>query len=93
MNRCAIIEFAALAMIDVFLLAMMGTACVTAGHIMDDLDEAGQLAASVGGMVGIALWTFMLMVFVHLYNHCLSLERRVRRLEKDKEDATDEEGV
>ena len=90
MSRRAIIEFAALAVIDIFLLAMMITACVTAGDMMDDLDEAGKLAASVGGMVGIALWMFMLMVFMHLYDDCLSLERRVRRLEKDKEGASDD---
>lgn len=86
MSRRAIIEFTALAVIDVFLLVMMITACVTAGDMMDDLDEAGKLAASVGGMVGIALWMFMLMVFMHLYDDCLSLERRVKRLEKDKEE-------
>ena len=85
MSRRAIIEFAALAVIDAFLLAMMITACVTAGDMMDDLDEAGKLAASVGGMVGIVLWLFMLMVFMHLYDDYLSLERRVRRLEKNKE--------
>lgn len=81
MNRRAILRFAVIAAIDVFLLAMMITACVTAGHMMDDLDEAGKLAASVGGMVGIALWLFMLMVFVNLYDDKCDLERRMKSLE------------
>ncbi len=81
MNRRAILRFAVIAAIDVFLLAMMITACVTAGHMMDDLDEAGKLAAGVGGMVGIALWLFMLMVFVSLYDDKCDLERRIKSLE------------
>ena len=86
MNRRAILRFAVIAALDVFLLAMMITACVTAGHMMDDLDEAGKLAASVGGMVGIALWLFMLMVFVNLYDSKCDLERRVKKLERDSRD-------
>lgn len=82
MNRRAILSFAGIAAIDVSLLAMMITACVTAGQMMDDLDEAGKLAASVGGMVGIALWLFMLMVFVNLYDDKCDLERRIKSLEK-----------
>lgn len=81
MNRRAILRFAVIAAIDVFLLAMMITACVTAGHMMDDLDEAGKLAGAVGGMVGIALWLFMLMVFVNLYADKCELERRIKSLE------------
>lgn len=90
MNRRAILRFAVIAAIDVFLLAMMITACTTAGHMMDDLDEAGKLAAGVGGMVGIALWLFMLMVFVNLYDDKCDLERRIRRLEKDKKGVSDD---
>lgn len=90
MNRRAILRFVVIAAIDVFLLAMMITACVTAGNIMDNLDEAGKLAASVGGMAAIALWLFMLMVFMNLYDNNCDLERRIRRLEKDKEGASDD---
>lgn len=82
MNRRAILRFAVIAAIDVFLLAMMITACVTAGHMMNDLDEAGKLAGAAGGMVCIALWLFMLMVFVNLYDDKCELERRIKSLER-----------
>lgn len=76
------VTLAGTVILDVTILAFMGASTVTLHGLMGELDEAGEVALRCGGLVGMILWLFSMLIIANQHIELGELEARLDVLEK-----------
>lgn len=81
MNRRMLLAAVGRISIDTMILAAMISACLSLKDLAAGLDEMGQLAFKCGGLVGLVLWLFSILLIFEHKTRIIDLERRIEALE------------
>lgn len=82
MNRKTLLDFIGRISLDSAILIAMICACMMLKGLAADLDEMGQLAFKCGGLVGLILWLFSILLLFEHKRRIIDLEKRVEALEE-----------
>lgn len=76
------VTLAGMVILNVTILAFMVASTVMLHGLMGELDEAGEVAFRCGGLVGMILWLFSMLIIANQSIELGELEARLDVLEK-----------
>ena len=81
MNRKTLLDLIGCISLDFAILIAMISACMMLKGLITGLDEMGQLAFKCGGLVGLILWLFSILLLFEHKRRIIDLEKRIKALE------------